>query len=78
MSDTLLTVEDLSVDFIADFMKRHRDERTFTYYPMALPHWPMVPAPNSKEWSDPTRWLEEDTKYPRTWWSTWTPWWETW
>ena len=51
--------EDVAVDYIVDFMKRNRDERMFVYYPMALPHWPMVPAPNSPEWSDPSRRLEE-------------------
>ena len=40
--------EDLSVEFILDFMEKNRDERTFVYYPMALPHWPMVPTPKSK------------------------------
>ena len=55
--------EDLTVDYILDFMKRNRDEPQFVYYPMALPHWPMVPTPNSKVWSDPSRRLEVDTKY---------------
>jgi len=56
--------EDLSVEFIADFMRRHRDERMFIYYPMALPHWPMVPTPHSDVWTrDPSRRLEEGTKY---------------
>jgi len=55
--------EDLSIDFILDFMKRNRDEKTFVYYPMALPHWPMVPTPKSKAWADPTRRLEEGTEH---------------
>ncbi len=55
--------EDLSVEFIAEFMKRHRDEPMFVYYPMALPHWPMVPTPRSKVWADPSRRLEEDVRY---------------
>jgi arylsulfatase A len=55
--------EDLTVDYILDFLKRHRDDPTFVYYPMALPHWPMVPTPHSSVWSDPSRRLEEDTKY---------------
>ena len=45
---------DVSVDFILDFMKR-RSEPMFVYYPMALPHRPMVPTPDSKEWKDPDR-----------------------
>ncbi|QDU92597.1 sulfatase-like hydrolase/transferase [Lignipirellula cremea] len=47
--------EDLSVDFLLDFMQEHRDERMFVYYPMALPHWPMTPTPLSLAWSDPSR-----------------------
>jgi hypothetical protein len=33
---------DISVDFILDFLQRHKNEPTFVYYPMARPHWPMV------------------------------------
>lgn len=55
--------EDLNVEFIADFMRRHRDEPMFIYYPMALPHWPMVPTPRSAVWADPARRLEESTDY---------------
>jgi arylsulfatase A-like enzyme len=55
--------EDLSAAFIVDFMKRHRENPMFIYFPMALPHWPMVPAPNSPEWKDPERRLEESTGY---------------
>ena len=55
--------EDLSVEFIADFLKRHRDEPMFIYYPMALPHWPMVPTPRSDVWADPERRLEENVRY---------------
>lgn len=55
--------EDVTVDYIVDFMERNREDRMFVYYPMALPHWPMVPTPDSAVWSDPDRRLEEDTKY---------------
>tara|TARA_R110002096_G_scaffold206192_6_gene392335 strand:+ start:779 stop:2161 length:1383 start_codon:yes stop_codon:yes gene_type:complete len=55
--------EDMTIDYIADFMKRNREERMFVYYPMALPHWPMVPTPDSEEWKDPSRRFEEDTRY---------------
>ena len=54
---------DTSVDFMLDFMKRHRDEAMFVYYPMALPHWPMTPTPDSEEWKDVSRRLEESTDY---------------
>lgn len=55
--------EDLTVDFIVDFLKQESDKPAFVYYPMALPHWPMVPTPHSKAWSNPERRLEESTKY---------------
>ena len=54
---------DVSVDFILDFLERHKDESSFVYYPMALPHWPMVPTPDSAEWKDSSRQLETDTRY---------------
>lgn len=55
--------EDLNIDFILDFMRRHRGEPTFVYYPMVLPHWPMVPTPHSDAWSNPARRLEESTDW---------------
>jgi arylsulfatase A-like enzyme len=55
--------EDLNVEFIADFMKRNREEPMFIYYPMALPHWPMNPTPISEAWKDPTRHLEESVDF---------------
>ena len=44
-------------------MKRHQETSTFVYYPMALPHWPMIPTPASDTWKTPSRRLEEDTRY---------------
>src|SRR5688572_12513695 len=44
--------EDIWVDFLADFMDRNRDRPVFACYTMALPHWPMVPTPHSKDWAD--------------------------
>lgn len=55
--------EDLWVEYLLEFMEEHREERQFIYYPMALPHWPMVPTPLSKAWSDPERRLEESTDH---------------
>jgi arylsulfatase A-like enzyme len=55
--------EDLNLEFITDFLKRHRDEPVFVYYPMALPHWPMVPTPRSSAWADPARRLEENVNH---------------
>ncbi|QDT67006.1 sulfatase-like hydrolase/transferase [Calycomorphotria hydatis] len=55
--------EDHNVQFLLDFMADHREEQIFLYYPMALPHWPMVPTPHSKVWQDSSRRLEESTDY---------------
>ena len=55
--------EDLAVEFILDFMGEHKSEPMFVYYPMALPHWPMVPTPRSAAWEDPSRRLEESTDF---------------
>jgi arylsulfatase A len=54
---------DISVDFLLDFLARHKKEPNFIYYPMALPHWPMMPTPDSKAWKDPNRRLEEELPY---------------
>lgn len=51
---------DVWVEYINGFMERSRDQPFFVYYPMALPHWPMVPTPDSPEWQDrATRGLED-------------------
>jgi arylsulfatase A-like enzyme len=56
--------EDMSVDFLLEFLKKNRDQKAFLYYPMALPHWPVNPTPDSAVWNqDPSRRLEEDNKY---------------
>ncbi|MEK6236161.1 MAG: sulfatase-like hydrolase/transferase, partial [Planctomycetales bacterium] len=55
--------EDLSVQFILDFMEEHKAEPMFVYYPMALPHWPMTPTPLSAAWKDPRRRLEAGTEH---------------
>ncbi|MCA9113443.1 MAG: sulfatase-like hydrolase/transferase [Planctomycetaceae bacterium] len=55
--------EDLTLEFIIDFLKEPSDRPAFVYYPMALPHWPMVPTPHSIVWGEPERRLEEGTKY---------------
>lgn len=54
---------DSSVDFILDFYRRNRDEPSFVYYPMALPHWPVNPTPDSEVWSDPAKRLDEDDSF---------------
>lgn len=54
---------DLWVDFIRDFMSRQRNEPFFVYYPMALPHNPMVPTPDSPAWKDPARRHSDETPF---------------
>jgi arylsulfatase A-like enzyme len=55
--------EDLNIEFIEDFIRRHRDEPVFVYYPMALPHDPVVPTPRSDDWQDPELHLTRNIKY---------------
>lgn len=53
--------EDVWVEKILDFFDRHESKPKFVYYPMALPHWPFQPTPNSDNW-DPTK-PETDLRY---------------
>lgn len=54
--------EDIWVEHVIDFMDRHRGQPAFCYYPMALPHKPFEPTPNSSDWN-PTDVPEQDVKY---------------
>ena len=54
---------DVSVEFIKDFVRRHREQPFFVYYAMALPHWPMAPTPDSPEWTDPAQRSTEDVRF---------------
>jgi len=38
---------DIMSDFLCDFMKRHKDEPYFVYYPAVLVHDPFVPTPDT-------------------------------
>lgn len=38
---------DIMSDFLCDFIKRHRDEPFFVYYPTVLVHSPFVPTPDN-------------------------------
>ena len=55
--------EDLWVEHLLKFMEKNKEEKMFLYYPMALPHWPMNPTPQSEAWKDPSRRLEADEKH---------------
>lgn len=46
---------DIAVDFICDFIGRHKDGPFFVYYPMMLTHMPFVPTPDSPEWNPRSR-----------------------
>jgi len=56
---------DIWVEFINAYLERNRNSRQplFVYYPMALPHWPMVPTPDSPEWQDPASRNLEDVRF---------------
>ncbi len=54
--------EDVWVEKILAFLDKTTDKPKFVYYPMALPHWPFVPTPDSADW-DPTKPQEEHLRY---------------
>ena len=56
--------EDVWVEKILDFFDRHQNQPKFVYYPMALPHWPFQPTPDSKGW-DPSKEQVTDLGYCR-------------
>ena len=54
--------EDVWVEKIVNFFDEHRQKPTFVYYPMALPHRPFEPTPNTPGWN-PKDVPEEDVKF---------------
>ena len=44
--------EDIFADFLIDFMTKHKEEPMFLYYPMCLPHTPLVTTPLEPDVSD--------------------------
>lgn len=58
---------DIWVEYINAYLERNRDSEQpfFVYYPMALPHWPMVPTPDSPEWQDPAKRNLEEVRFVR-------------
>ncbi len=38
---------DIFTDFLVDFVRRHRDQPFFLYYPIPLTHGPLLPTPDS-------------------------------
>lgn len=53
---------DIFSDFICDFIRKHKDEPFFCYYPMVLVHNPFVPTPNSPAWKSGNR-MRSDKRY---------------
>ncbi len=41
--------EDVFVDFLMDFMTRHKDQPFLAYYPMSLPHTPFTTTPANRD-----------------------------
>ncbi len=50
---------DLCCDYLCDFMTRKRDVPFFIYYPMILTHSPFLPTPDSPEWKEGRRKLQD-------------------
>ena len=51
--------EDVWVDQIVDFFEKQQGNPTFVYYPMALPHWPFEPTPDTPGWDSSQEQPEE-------------------
>lgn len=41
--------DEVFTDFLIDFMKKHKEEPMFLYFPMCLPHGPLVSTPSEPE-----------------------------
>lgn len=54
---------DIVSDYIVDFIDRNHESPFFVYYPMILVHSPFNPTPDSPEWRDPDRRLENGKEY---------------
>ncbi len=54
---------DIFVDFILDFIDKHKEESFFIYYPMVLVHDPFVPTPDSPEWKNADKRYEKNTAF---------------
>ncbi len=54
---------DVVSDYAIDFIRRHKDEPFFIYFPMLLVHDPFVPTPDSDNWADKDSRYEADTSY---------------
>lgn len=50
-------------EYATSFIRRHKDQPFFLYYPMILVHDPFVPTPDSKEWADRTKRYKKNPAY---------------
>ncbi len=54
---------DVWADFICDYVSQQHEKPFFLYYPMALPHNPFSPTPDSPEWQDVSRRFDEENHF---------------
>lgn len=54
--------DDLFSDYLIDFMKQHKDEPFFAYYPMALVHGPHIAPPGSPRAAAAQKFAKEEKK----------------
>ena len=54
---------DIWADFICDYVSQEHEKPFFLYYPMALPHNPFSPTPDSPEWKDASKRYDEENHF---------------
>jgi len=54
---------DIVSNYILDFLQRNRNNLFFVYYPMILVHNPFRPTPDSPEWKDVSKRMDDNKKY---------------
>ncbi len=54
---------DIWADFICDYVSKEHEKPFFLYYPMALPHNPFSPTPDSPEWKDASKRYDEENHF---------------
>jgi len=50
-------------EFLADFLRRHKEQPFFVYYPMSHIHGPILRTPDSKPGADPDRLYADNIEY---------------
>ncbi|MEC9097299.1 MAG: sulfatase-like hydrolase/transferase [Planctomycetota bacterium] len=54
---------DVWADYICEYVSQKHAKPFFLYYPMALPHNPFSPTPDSAEWKDSQRRFDEEDRF---------------